>query len=243
MKVAVCLSGHMRSYEKTWKSWDKVVLQQYAPDVFIHTWENEGTRKDPQAPIQIENIIKWFQPRTLQVENYAQASTQWSQLTRTLEEYRDAMGDGWKFCSPPALLSTARKVWLCNELKNEFRHHYLIGYDLVFKARPDLYIYEDCIRYALEARNSPIYFVKSGDTAGIDHAHVESIVPEVVIGQEHVVDHFCNFYPSITAIANEAKRRQKPERILNPHTAPYWWMKEHGYEYKIFPVSAYSILR
>ena len=45
MKIALCLSGQPRSFEKGYEYHKKNLLDQYNVDVFIHTWESDDSKK------------------------------------------------------------------------------------------------------------------------------------------------------------------------------------------------------
>jgi len=42
MKIAICLSGHLRTFDKTFRSIKEKLLDVYDCDVFISTWNNLG---------------------------------------------------------------------------------------------------------------------------------------------------------------------------------------------------------
>ena len=45
-KVAVCISGQLRGYQKTWSSIKESIVDPFNADVFVHVWEDIGF-KDP----------------------------------------------------------------------------------------------------------------------------------------------------------------------------------------------------
>ena len=42
MKVAVILTGHMRCWRDVLPNFKEKVIDRYNPDIFIHTWNEEG---------------------------------------------------------------------------------------------------------------------------------------------------------------------------------------------------------
>lgn len=51
MKIALCISGQMRTFERAYPSIKRHILDPLSPDVFIHTWSDIG------APIQARQMI------------------------------------------------------------------------------------------------------------------------------------------------------------------------------------------
>ena len=55
LKVALCISGQMRGYEKAFESWSLLKLQEHDIDIYIHTWDNLGRRyPDPEVVGSVE---------------------------------------------------------------------------------------------------------------------------------------------------------------------------------------------
>ena len=86
MKVALCLAGHMRSYERTIDDWKANIIQPLNADVFIHSWKRTGpwvgnfgnySKPDDPGTIQMkdefineEAVAAKFDPRLMVVEDY-----------------------------------------------------------------------------------------------------------------------------------------------------------------------------
>jgi hypothetical protein len=45
LKIAVCISGHVRNYKENLKSINKFLIQPLNADVFLHTWDKVGAQK------------------------------------------------------------------------------------------------------------------------------------------------------------------------------------------------------
>jgi hypothetical protein len=50
-KVALCISGQLRSFKEGSPSIVKYIIDEYRPDVFIHTWDKVGTRLPKELTI------------------------------------------------------------------------------------------------------------------------------------------------------------------------------------------------
>lgn len=54
-RIAVCISGEMRSFERAFRSIKQHLIDPYEPDIFIHTWSHRG------APTQARQTLpKWI---------------------------------------------------------------------------------------------------------------------------------------------------------------------------------------
>lgn len=62
MKVAVCISGQPRSFDKGYWYLEKNLLDHHDCDIFIHTWEN--------PVVDVQDIIDLYKPRSIFFEDY-----------------------------------------------------------------------------------------------------------------------------------------------------------------------------
>jgi hypothetical protein len=71
MKVAICLSGHLRTYKKTHDSFKSRLENLYDSKVFIHTWDNYSSGRgdiSTSSKIDIEDVKSTYSPADLIVE-------------------------------------------------------------------------------------------------------------------------------------------------------------------------------
>lgn len=73
MRVAVCMSGHMRSYDKCFPPLEKYLLGKYQCDLFLATWNTRGVRnfKSKGAVADASNMHFQEQPITEDVVRVA----------------------------------------------------------------------------------------------------------------------------------------------------------------------------
>ncbi|MGL6338266.1 MAG: hypothetical protein ACRC80_03910, partial [Waterburya sp.] len=45
LKVALCISGQLRGYEKAFQSWQEHIIERLNPDIFVHTWTDIGFKQ------------------------------------------------------------------------------------------------------------------------------------------------------------------------------------------------------
>lgn len=218
MRVAVCLAGHMRTYDKTYGAWNKHVFEPFSPDVFIHTWSNLGTWKIhhdthhgdhgtvhlDDDTINIDHIKSCFNPTSIVVENYDDKKDTFETLCKPIYEWRDSLEPLYRGYRVNSYYSAFYKVWACNELKKLYESEN--KYDLIIMSRPDVspgpipVISNSAIhiKHSSELKNGwmwNIMFVTNSENADL----ISSMY-------EIYIDKF-----------NEAKELNIPHRFFEPH--------------------------
>lgn len=122
MKVALCLSGNMRTYIECFPYLKTHLLDIYMPHIYIHTWNSLGCgqRGDyKHISTDIYSINSLYNPKSMVVE--------------PLKNWKDRLD----YKLHPGVLSHA-SVWgmyyginKCNSMIKE-------NYDIVIRCRPDL---------------------------------------------------------------------------------------------------------
>ena len=130
MRVALCFSGQIRSFEKSKENLEKFILSnnenELQIDVFLHTYYKYGdfeyrnyySQNDPldfygnYKDIDFSKIITFFKPISFKFE-----SPHYEQNSKSM------------FYS----------MYKCNELKREYEELYKFKYDIVVKLRYDFY--------------------------------------------------------------------------------------------------------
>ena len=142
MKVALCLSGHLRTYEKTYESIYEQLYSKYDVDTFISTWKNLGNRKfavdDPNAPkdeiVDIEVIKKIYNPIYIAMHD-AETDVVSNKLKKEYETAK--LGNGDRMSQLMVMLYKIQEAngWKkLHEDKNNFK------YDVVIRSRFDVYL-------------------------------------------------------------------------------------------------------
>jgi hypothetical protein len=73
MKIAVCMSGHLRTFENTYSSFFKNILSPYEKDAdfFIHTWNFVGCQ-DIGTDLRVSDVKtseKWIESKRFIIPN------------------------------------------------------------------------------------------------------------------------------------------------------------------------------
>lgn len=118
MKIAVCMSGHMRTYEKSLPYIKEQLLNYHNCDIFIHTWEDKKTNWN--------HVIKEYKPKSICIEEQKQFLDNYPNKHLTSQHIRSNLG----------VIGMYYKIYKCNELKIEHEKIYN-KYDIVIRIRPD----------------------------------------------------------------------------------------------------------
>ena len=150
MRIAICLSGFMRSYRETAPVWRQVAASLNA-DIFCSTWDKEGKRIKSPAPdkhadgaeldfdLDPQSVLKLLPVEMLQVDPYEAYEPTFRALAEPIYQLRDKLG-GRLADQPKANMSMYYKIWSANELKKVHEHKKGFTYDVVFRSRPDVMI-------------------------------------------------------------------------------------------------------
>lgn len=137
-KTAICLSGHLRTFEKTINSFKRAFEPLKNYDVFIHTWDNLGF--DPsRGDIGLANI---------NTNNLRQKINEvYNPKVLTIDPYLNQNGDKYRFAAsgvrdPGFVLGMFYSLKQANLLKKNWEKSNNFKYDLVIRARADI-IYDN----------------------------------------------------------------------------------------------------
>ncbi len=128
MRIAICLSGLMRTYDLCVKSLLSNIADPNNCDIFISTYDVIGHRKhnhsesdEFQAPLDVQKVRDAYGPRLreLVVHNF-------KEIQKTLPLY-----------FYPGMVSMYWQVHQANELRKRYETEKGVTYDVVIRARPD----------------------------------------------------------------------------------------------------------
>jgi len=167
-KVAVLLTGHLRSFERTYVNIRKNLILPLKADVFLHTWDTQGFQvvdkkygpiPSKQGQIDIRKVQKLMpeivrfqidnndqfleQAKTLNQKPYVYGCPEFSpELIREPYTDRSQMSTNWIMLSalPTRIESQLYSVYRAYSLMVENELETGVKYDLVIKLRSDLNI-------------------------------------------------------------------------------------------------------
>ena len=151
MKIAVCLSGHYRTFDHNFTYWNDNVFSKYDCDVFLHTWDvmgNRGNGNDTEVEENLEKLTQTSEELKSQygfvdavIQEYNEPLPEFLEKSKRVRQLRDNIVDEryeemLKKRRITHLYSMWYKAFKCFELTEKTN----TKYDLVIKSRPDIAI-------------------------------------------------------------------------------------------------------
>lgn len=136
MKIAVCISGHLRNYEETAER----LLENFAEfesDIFICTWNYDNING---RPVQEENVVKNYSPKSFKIELYEELHFLHYEKYQKIKPYKKFDATWHKNREGDASYNQFYLIRKCNDIKRKYEREHKIKYDVVFRIRPDIQI-------------------------------------------------------------------------------------------------------
>lgn len=128
MKIALCLSGHMREYWKVFPSLEKFFLSKYPnTDIFIHTWDLQDLGSESNY-INTGMVKKIYKPKSIVIEKYHELYMSPLIISKNYDKNRTALN----------VVSMYYKIMKANLLKYKYERENYFVYDCVVRFRPDI---------------------------------------------------------------------------------------------------------
>lgn len=160
IRVALCLSGHLRTYVQVADSIKKYLIDALDCDVFIHTWDKigfsryDGDTNERDTNNELDIINELFKPKSIVVENSKPTVNNIDKyLTRSISRE-----------SPLNVFGMYYKIKMANELKKEYEEKNNFIYDLVIRSRADLMFLSYIPKFELE--NTELLWIPNFDMWG-----------------------------------------------------------------------------
>lgn len=146
MKIAICLSGHLRKFDQTFQSLHNNLLSKYDCDIFIHTWDKMGYgssyKSDSRQDITsgyIPSIQNHYKPKKIIIED----SSFIEELKMQGNKYAPHLINVPKHVGHMA--SMFYKIYAANELRKIYEIETGTNYNWVIRCRPDLIFHQPII--------------------------------------------------------------------------------------------------
>lgn len=141
-KIAICISGYLRTFEECYPSILENVIQDNDVDIFIHTYDKLGNSSGWRHPIDLsDNINMDFLESIPYIK--VMAIQKWHNIKYQFEKYREYCPN---ITNINVIATIFYKIQECNELRKEYEKQNGINYDLVIRMRGDQ-IFEKKIDY------------------------------------------------------------------------------------------------
>jgi hypothetical protein len=170
MKIAICLSGFIRTWEYSRPSFIKNLLQNFDCDIFIHTYqqnfyEYSSCKKDVvYEQDEIKSMFDGLNVKEIVIEDrdfirkeielnskkYENVNNYKIRIKESSEESDNYVNLGIR------IYDQLRKIHLCNELRKNYQVKNNVQYDFIVKSRFDV-LYIDKINWNLFTEDNIIY--------------------------------------------------------------------------------------
>jgi len=216
-KVAVCLSGHLRTFEKTFKSLRDNLINPLNCDVFIHTWETLGSENSKGGSDQSSSITTTKSKLSLINEVYSPKKIN---IERFDKDYFINLGNkiivpekerifvvghlGYHFAMFYSILKS-------NDLKSEYEIENNFKYDYVIRIRPDIFL-ESRIDRSIFPVNPKIITVPI-----IAQYCYEGMNDQIGIGSSDNMNIYCSLFNNMTQYCQQRVTTIRPEALLKYH--------------------------
>lgn len=195
MKVALCLSGYLRCFDKVYNNLNKYLLSEYDIDIFVHTWR----KYDYNAHNINENLVnKYYKPKNIVIEDSYKKDLAQIMIDKNTEVIRNGLG----------VMSMFYKIKACNDLKLEYEKEHNFKYDFVIRFRPDLLLQNDVNLLHSDMLSIPKY----GDFGGLND--------QAAFSNSENIDKYCSIYDKVEEyLLNDSENKlcMKPELLLAHH--------------------------
>lgn len=203
-KVALCISGHLRTFESNFKTIKEHILDKLDCDVFIHTWDMLGApfrAGDSNLHITdtkryVNTIQHLYQPKKLIIEGSKQFNVPPIMHQRS-DGHRDIVG----------ILSMFYKIEECNKMRKEYEEENNIKYDFVIRFRADLWM-DGPIPIDSRTTTNHLYLPIYGNFGGA--------CDQIAFGSPAIMDKYCSLFSNIEKYLH-AGCPLNPEKLLLFH--------------------------
>jgi hypothetical protein len=235
------MSGHARTYDKTYQFWQEHLLSKYDVDIHLHLWDTIGPRsfgpgRREDAPLprgdfesgilpsasvnQNNHLWDMWKPTTLTIQMYDQYHTTFvNDITPILDERnRRGIAAGFEHHHPLSVRSMLFKRWKCNKVLAR----YDVMYDMVIQTRMDI----------APARPMEIDVT---DTLQFHNCRSVTAEPEIAdfaaIGSPSAMNVWCNLYEEQLNLFERVKTEDNFFTFLNPHKMYVRYLTEQQQPY------------
>lgn len=204
LKTALCISGHLRTFEDNFESVKINILDRMDCDVFIHTWDIMGMAYRPcdsglysiETQRLAHKIQRLYNPKKLVIEPTKNFNITPLMRARLLD-HRDISG----------ILSMFYKIEACNALKKEYEKENDFTYDCVIRFRGDLFM-DTPMPVDHNTNLGHLFIPMYGNFAGI--------CDQFAYGSSPIMDTYSGLYSNIQQYL-EVGAPMHPEKILQFH--------------------------
>lgn len=163
-KIALCISGYLRTFEDCYPSILENVIQDNNVDIFIHTYDKIGHSSGWRSPIDLsENINMRFLESLPNLKTLV--TEKWDDIKWQFEKFKKIVPN---VTNINVIATIFYKIYQCNELKKQYERENNFIYDLVIRMRGDQ-IFTKKINFDFPLDKILINAYPWGDEDYVDH--------------------------------------------------------------------------
>jgi SAM-dependent methyltransferase len=220
LKIAVCISGHMRTFEQTYHSFINNILSPYkeTADIFINTWETVGAPASKHGSDQsvvnkkteliIPQINELIKPKKINIETYESARDAIAKLNndaKMAQVDKDHMPNG-NLLSYGSMLYSLKQT---GKMLDNYERENNISYDIIIRLRSDaLFTNKPSIyEWDMNVINVPI----------IGRYYANAMNDQFAVGNSKNMKIYFNLFDRIVEYVNGKQCLARPEVFLKYH--------------------------
>ena len=142
--IAVVLTGHMRCWKQVFPNFQERIIQPYQPDVFIHTWNEEGWWipgdknnikgfHENTPDVNHQDVFDAYLPKNMVTEDWKDYNEHFEKLGDTFPNFAHRRKN---------ILSMFYKIQRGMSLVEEYSARTGKTYDFVIRIRPDMILHQ-----------------------------------------------------------------------------------------------------
>jgi len=220
MKVAVCISGQLRTYEKCYENLKKYILKPLNPDIFIQVWDEVGaSHKESEGnkeKVCESKLLDMYHPKKIVIEERPIGADD--------ELYGKKVPPKLKEIEPlhyKSALSMFYQINACNRLAVDYSKEQGFDYDVIIRIRPDSMFLEkipDIIFDRISNNQKLVYFADYAIDTKIQ------VCDKFALGTPDAMTVYSNVWDNIEGLWKDPEGLNPPlthkvgERLLKAHT-------------------------
>jgi hypothetical protein len=173
-KICILLSGGLRNFEYTHSWINKFLIEPLDADVFVHGWANSNGVQDNVDKINKFSNVKSYQINDISDPNFEYLNHNDKLVTRVFGQFFNLMK--------------------CNELRKNYEKNNNIEYDIIIRARPDVFFFS-------EIEDVDLDYVFKNNSIGIPYEYFKiwssKLTDTFAMGNRHIMDYYCNSYDTV----------------------------------------------
>jgi hypothetical protein len=191
MKVAVCISGHLRSFEHCAESLRNSIADPLRADVYVHTWDALDNITTKPLGHELARAFELYRPAAMLVEKP--------------KGFDDMACAQWRSSHP---LRNCISMWYGVHRVMELRRQSGVKYDVVLRCRPD-HKFPESIPMAALQDTSKLWLATVGHWAS-------GLSDQFAFGSDAVMDDYGSLFSQLATYLS-AEFTRNPEMLAEEH--------------------------